>query len=690
MAISCEDLELCLARRLHLWTVMAAELEHRIRHKPRRQFIVQMVPKALRVVVRPSTPQPSQMEDAMPPNPVLTLWFRFVVSATGFMIFTGCQKGETNEPIRTAAAMLPVASETIQWAPAVPPPSLLGSSAKAQEAAGHFVEWAMASRSAQKPAARAALNAVRTNRDVAEAFFEQAKEFRDRDPARSLVALALLGEMRSSEGFRLLTTFLGLPRANVETKAVHGIATTFVGTHARWHALLAAKAIDGVAYLASPESDAYILAAVRSGDTPHLRTAAADAYIWNHGDSEKARSQILRRSRPDERWIRDRFRRYDDETPQSFDAKILEWMRKYPNFVPPKTKPSSGDKPAARDTAVRRRSGGASGMGGDRREATRRREGFALVAAFESASANTQWPPRSVSAKWVTNTQRPLSHCPPMGFNSWDNLYLNSYNGATRGAQEQADWRTFIAEYFSIVQGDWGNDGFPDLVNPQRPYMMMANSAFLITYAMTSDPGFTFHDPRLDYFELAQGHGGRFKDDLFYAISTGDGSVDAQWEWQAGPSPDRVMTFCPMFDSGVDPASRAAMFLHEAWHGWQWRYHWQPNTWSGHLPIAPPDLPAGLPPGNCQVQWSCDYFTLHRVSLFPPGQMEYSTPNPGPDQKMHSPYQIEVEFLCDLAQRHVPSFPMALEMAARSQADYVAATTFLNPVPFGCGNRRPF
>ena len=605
----------------------------------------------------------------------LSLRFCFAAIAIASPLLGSCRKHETNTRAPTAAVSPPVSSDNIQWTRAVPPPPLGGQGAKARAAADSFVRWAMSSTSAQKPLARSALSRVRTNEDVAQAFFEQAKQFRHSDPSRSLIALALLGEMKSPRGFELLTSFLALPRAKIARHAVQGTARTFVGTHARWDEQLAAKAIDGIAYLVAPEANASVLATVRSGDTQYLRTAAADAYIWNQHDSEKARSQIEAVARPAERWIRDRFRRYDEDTPQSLDGKIQAWIRKYPNFLPPKPKNSTGEQPRLHDTTPK------ISIHSDVAPTVK------LASGRPNALALTTYPLKS--SNWIASAQRPHSHCPPASINVWDNLYYHSHNWGGQ-PQSQDIWRSFIADNFSIVQGDWGNDGYPDLVNPQGPYFLMANSAFLITYAMTADPGFTFHDPRLDYFELAEGHGGRFKFDSYYGISTGDGSLYADFEASHSLSPDEIMTYCGMFDPTMDPASRAAILMHEAWHGWQLRYHWDVNTASGHLPISPPGLPAVFPPGNCKWESACDYYTLHRVSLFPPGQMEYSTPNPGPNQKMHMPYQVEVEFLCDLAQRHVPSFPVPLEMAAESQADYLVANVFLNPVPLGCGSRRPF
>src|SRR5262249_26530484 len=103
--------------------------------------------------------------------------------------------------------------------------------------------------------------------------------------------------------------------------------TTFMGSSANWDGILAAKAIDGLAYLRTLDANRSVLTWVRKGDTRYLRSAAADAYIWNHGDREVSRLAVDSFLRLDERWLRDRFRRYADDKPEQFDLRVEEWFR---------------------------------------------------------------------------------------------------------------------------------------------------------------------------------------------------------------------------------------------------------------------------------------------------------------------------------------------------------------------------
>jgi len=522
-------------------------------------------------------------------------------------------------------------------------------------------------KSSQKPLARDAISAVARNPEIVEALFEEAKDNRHKNPIRSFVALALLGEMRSPYGLKYLTAFLALPPTPTDrpTVAVNGIATSRYSPILIWDQHLTVKAIDGLAYLRTVGADKYVQDIISKGDTLYVRALAADAYIWNHKDSEEARKEVTVHVRPGESWIRDRFRRDDDDTVESYDSKVQQWMTKHPELLPPKPKPSS-DPVKSRHWYER-----------EGPEEHKRKESSVdhESPAFEVAKFIG---PLAVSASGP--------HC-PQAPTPLDTALFNADGGATWGGYGQDGMRTFIGDDFSIVGNNWGADGFPDLSNVSTPYGMMANSVMLITYGITTTTGFTFHDPFLDYFQLAQGRGGRFKDDIFYSIeSSSDPSLFSQWTWQAGPSPNVITNFCPQFDGLSDPVNRAAIFFHENWHGWQRRYHWSVDTRSGHLPI---NYNKDLPKGNCSNPDECDYYTLHKVSLFPPGQMEYSTTGP-PDQKMHMPWQVAAEFLCDLGQQPNPGLPMGLPMFAKNSSDQIVLQDFLNPVPLGCGNRRPF
>lgn len=593
----------------------------------------------------------------------IRMGFWFAITAC-VALLAGCHGASV---VPTPATKGP-APESIHWSAPVPPPPLVDKILGARASVARFVSWAIEAKSSQKPIARDAVSAVARNPEIVEALFEEANDYRHKDPIRSLVALALLGEMRSPYGAKYLTAFLALPHAPIENAVTpaSGIATTKHGPLPTWDQHLTARAVDGLAYLKTPEAYKQVLSTVHDGYTLYVRGLAADAYIWNHGDSEEARKEVDAHLRPGESWIRDRFRRDDDETGQSVDAKIQQWMTKHPELTPPMPKPSSNPMKIRHWY--------------ERRESEKHEDKESLLGHSNGATAVQRFGPATVSASGP--------HCgPPIG-SGIDTAYFNSIGGATWGGIQAPPWPSIVANTFSQVGGDWGADGYPNLSTMTTPYALMANSDFLIMFALTTDTGFTFHDPQLDYFQLAQGHGGRFKDDIFYNIASSSSSgYFAQWSWQAGPSPNIVTMFCPEFANSYDVANRAADFMHESWHGWQWRYHWSVNTATGHLPIDNDPL---QPKGNCSAVDACDYFFLHKVSLYPPGQMEYSTPNRQDGPKMHMPYQVAVEFLCDFAQRHVNGVPLAVEMAARAGSDLMVMQNFLNPVPLGCGNRRPF
>lgn len=584
---------------------------------------------------------------------------RIAMIVVAFLL-TSCDNAP---PTRTPAAAQP--QQSIQWSAPVPPPPLVDKTSSASVSVDRFISWAIEAKNSQKPIAREALKAAARNSEIAKALFEKAVEYRHKDPVRSFFALALLGEMRSPSGLKYLTAFLAMPSTPISQLVgpEGSIATTAVSPSSDWEQHLVAKATDGLAYMKAAEADAHIFTTMNAGNTLYLRAMAVDAYLWNHQDSEEAQKQVDKYVRPEEAWMRDRFRRDDDDTGESFDAKVQQWVTKHPQLMPPPLKPSS-NPPKKRPWYKR------FWFRGDDEEKS----------SLSTRAGTASFAQQLVSMKVSANAPQ----CPQVA-TPIDVALFNADGGATWGGYGQAGWRDFIAQDFSVTGDDWGGDGWPDLGNVITPYGMMANSDMLITYGLNTATGFTFHDPYLDYFQLAEGHGGRFKDDIFHTINTGNGTLIARWVWEAGPSPNIIIDYCGQFTA--DPTSRAATFMHESWHGWQWRYHWSINPdGSGHLPI---DSNPSLPKGNCIINNGCDYYTLHKVSLFPPGQLEYSTTGP-PNQKMHSPNQVAAEFLCDLAQRPNPGLPLSVIAAAQNNSNILVQQRFLNPVPLGCSNRRPF
>jgi hypothetical protein len=63
--------------------------------------------------------------------------------------------------------------------------------------------------------------------------------------------------------------------------------------------------------------------------------------------------------------------------------------------------------------------------------------------------------------------------------------------------------------------------------------------------------------------------------------------------------------------------------------------------------------------------------------------------NDGTANRFHSPNQVQVEFLCDLAEFPKTWVPMSVRTTAQADANSRAATRFIKGPGFRCGNPRP-
>ena len=141
-----------------------------------------------------------------------------------------------------------------------------------------------------------------------------------------------------------------------------------------------------------------------------------------------------------------------------------------------------------------------------------------------------------------------------------------------------------------------------------------------------------------------------------------------------------VTTFCPLYDSTTqnsNPGSRGGDFQHEGWHAWMEKYNWNNGSAGGHRPG---------PTGNCTFS-ACDYFYFHGISKYVFGAM---WENDGTANRFHSPNQVQVEYLCDIADQSKSWVPASVRLAAKTDADTRAAARFINGPGYTCGSARPW
>lgn len=238
-----------------------------------------------------------------------------------------------------------------------------------------------------------------------------------------------------------------------------------------------------------------------------------------------------------------------------------------------------------------------------------------------------------------------------------------------------SQWPEFFswaASAFALDQDDsWNGAGQSQPWLSSLPYGKMINSIYLLAYALSDNYQSQWHSLN-DYLTSARAepnvyHGPfylRFKDDTGEADSE-TGRVLAR---------DRTNMHCQSFNypgASDDPANRASVLVHESWHHWQ--YH---NGYNGdHLT------------GGAITQQEGDYYYFHRVGDFDFGVLWKYQLSP---LRFHSPYQVQCEYLADLAEFSVWWLPKVVAQSARDLGNKRLGSQFFNAVAYRIGDPRPF
>lgn len=243
-----------------------------------------------------------------------------------------------------------------------------------------------------------------------------------------------------------------------------------------------------------------------------------------------------------------------------------------------------------------------------------------------------------------------------------------------------ADFINYQVDVYGIGSGDWGNRGYNDACNPNLEYPKHWNASYLIGYGLLDDYSGSFHGT-IDYENTAQRWGTQYHDDLYHTPQDGTSLIGKfVFHWYHD---NEVQSWCPLFNASfanANPGSRAGDFMHEGWHGWNVKHGYNTGYDTGHFPN-----PMG---GNCTMaNANCDYFYFHGVSTYLFGDMWRDN---GTASLFHSPNQVQVEFLCDIADFPQWWVPTSVRQAAAQDANGRSVTRFINGPGYVCGSPRPW
>jgi hypothetical protein len=241
----------------------------------------------------------------------------------------------------------------------------------------------------------------------------------------------------------------------------------------------------------------------------------------------------------------------------------------------------------------------------------------------------------------------------------------------------------FIAasKIYDIGRSDdsWHPWGYFRACDPSLPFAKTMSSIAVINYALVDDYERQWHSTE-DYFSLTRSAASRFHSD--YGTEWRNyGGAGAGATFEVTPFSDTVVHHCVMHEGGSldSAATRAGSIVHEANHAWAAKRGYSRSHAQG-------------PIGSCtSSSKSCDLYWWHPVSKYDFGDLHLSYFKlDGTPSVIHTAYQTEVEFLCDVAELTRDDIPSVVARQARNYANDLLATKFRNKVPYRCGDPRPF
>jgi hypothetical protein len=238
------------------------------------------------------------------------------------------------------------------------------------------------------------------------------------------------------------------------------------------------------------------------------------------------------------------------------------------------------------------------------------------------------------------------------------------------------DFINYQYQVYAISSDDWGSRGYFDDCNLNKEYPKHWNASYLVGYGLLDDINGSFHGTT-DYENTAQKWDTEYHDDLYH-VATDNTGIFGQWiyHWYKA---NEVQTSCLLYNTSsanANPGSRAGDFMHEGWHGWQDQHGYTVGHFSN---------PAG---GHCTLTGAnCDYFYFHGIGAYAFGAMWQDN---GTASRFHSPNQVQVEFLCDVADFPQPWVPASVRQTASADANTRAVNRFINGPGYSCGSPRPW
>jgi hypothetical protein len=249
--------------------------------------------------------------------------------AAAILVMLVCWQCASRQGPSSSGATVVRPSALLQQTPPRPAPHLVGTGDAARRAVVDFLAWAGASTPSQQEEGRREIAAAGGNRDIVQALCDEITAARSRDHSRALLGLSVLGEMRSPFALGYLKDFIHIPLPPPK-RLLEGEDPDQTAL-----ATLQGKAVSGLAYMNTAESNNEVFWAVSSHESRIVRAEAIRTYLANHQNSAEAKATLRKYVRKGEEVFLDRPNRDPGDHAEVFNRKLDEYMRAHQELTAP-------------------------------------------------------------------------------------------------------------------------------------------------------------------------------------------------------------------------------------------------------------------------------------------------------------------------------------------------------------------
>lgn len=264
-----------------------------------------------------------------------------------------------------------------------------------------------------------------------------------------------------------------------------------------------------------------------------------------------------------------------------------------------------------------------------------------------------------------------------------------------------AEWTDWTVAAYALDGNEWAGRGWDQSNNVLLEFPKFWHTARMLSEMrfgsrdpnawMGLPPGLpitpSWHHPTDDYQPASEAADNAFHGAMRYSVADTCPGGPAIACNAVSATPAVITSTCFWYDGvsnvGNDvyntPIVRAADMLHEAWHSWQTQEGYSEGTATGHIGANTTECVNGVN--------SCDWFYPHTTSAYAPGEMYQHDMT---ENRFHSPFQVQIEYICDMVDNPNPWIPASAILVATNAAATFSTNFIMNGIGVFCGTNRPF